>query len=228
MFRYLEGKTITFDVDGVLAASHIAVVNELNKRFNLNRKPEEINNWHSITDWVLELGFGDNEARAVETDLWFGPETISRSEPVSGDPFLLYLLKEEKADIRIITGRPSRLNGTTRDFVANYFPFIDLDRVIPNPYENIKEASDFKPRRIGEIEPFAHVEDSVAQIKAILKYTRNTKIVVVPNGWNSEADNMESDRIIIARGGEKRPDLWPVYSILHTLSHNVDNANTPL
>lgn len=216
LVEYFKNKIITFDVDGVLAFSQGPVVDEINRRFNLNKSPQDLDNWHAVSDWLNEV-VGKEKAREIENELWFNPEIIGRAFPIPGARNLIQRLNNQGATITVITGRPSRLNEITKDFILGYYKSIREGQIIANPFDDIEEASDFKPRKIAKINPHFHIEDSVSQTRAILSLTESTRVVMIPNGWNKKVD-IKSDRLVIAtRREDGMTSLWPVYDVLRSL-----------
>lgn len=212
MFEKLEGKTITFDIDGVLSNSGLAVVNDFNYIFKTNRIAKEITHWNSIKCWAMDLGKSDEEAKEIEKSLWFRPEVIGKAEPVPGAYSLLRSLWKADVNMKFITSRPSNLNDVTKEFFDKHFSFIDLDNVISNPMDDLGEASKFKIKKIAEISPIYHIEDSPTQINAIIKAAKHTHVIAVPNTYNM--DIVESRRVTVSRRLENTPNLWPVYLLL--------------
>lgn len=199
-----ENKILLLDVDGVLAASDVPVVAEVNKRYGTKLRPENINGWNWVQEQISEKT-GDSRAGESALGIWYEPEVLYRAEPIDGAQAVVRELTERGWKAWVATSRKPNCEESTREWLQLYFP-----GVIAGVCVRIAECErwinswQIKLMAAALLEAREYVEDDVHTVTGV----RNNWPVGLPvprihmpdRGWNRNADDPEVEKLRVLGG----------------------------
>lgn len=164
-------------------------------------KEEEYSNrrlkkFAELEDWLTrDLGIYYEDASKLSWFLWTQPDVLRDAKPYK--PVQAYSRNASESGVEeyIVSARNNSLSKITVDAIALYYPWIDPSHIKLTDRGDITHDSEFKLRMLKEIRPDVHMDDSVSNIRLLLKYGP-------PNLWivwfarESEIGEIEDDRVI--------------------------------
>jgi uncharacterized HAD superfamily protein len=173
----------SFDVDGVLADTADGAVKLFNKKFNQNKKVNDLTDFYIIGTWLKEI-FGDEKKANVEAiKIWNDDDVQLNSKPVEGSMEVVNSLIAKGNEIHFITSRPSFTKENTLKWFRNWFPEVKPDDIHMNPDPDVSGRT-FKINKIREVNSKIHFEDSIEHISDIAKEIPDLHIILIRQPWN--------------------------------------------
>lgn len=205
-----------FDIDGVLANSHIPGVLKLNQLLETNYRPEQLATYDQIRVWAIENGKTPDEAYAINRTIWDDPKVLSESSVIDGATELLSYLDGRGLKPPIITTRIGPLKKTTIDWVKLKFPFVDEEKIFVGPHTDIRDGLAFKIDTVRKQGLSWFIEDHPGTAEAILTETP-ASILMVRHRFNMshEFPDEFQGRVFWVQGGSVGvPTLRPILEVL--------------
>lgn len=203
---------ITSDVDGVVTCPAVVVLKYINRRFGTDYKIGDIGDWNSTLYWAKDQGMSDAEALAIHRFFWYeSPDLVHRHAPaVPGAVSLIRkLTKSPRIELTFPSARPSlEFEATTYSWFGEFMPFVKPEQI------SLGE----KIKKIKEIKPLFHLEDSVDDAIKIVENTE-IRVILVPYAYNY--GKLKHERIFEYDPEEVNlnfmPTLWPIYRLFKEL-----------
>ncbi|MGB6882018.1 MAG: hypothetical protein WBD86_01835 [Microgenomates group bacterium] len=204
---------LSFDGDGILINSGIAVIQAFNNLFGTDHRLEDAHGWFVIAEWAMMAGASESEALELNVRLWTDPAILIKSPPMPGAVEFTKKLYEQGADICVATSRIPKLRETTLNWFKKWMPWIKQEKI------NIRTNNDvngeiFKANVINQLGVRIHFEDDLEHARNILDRT-NARVVFMP--YTKEVFNIASNRVFqISILDDQIPDLWDAYRQLRS------------
>lgn len=206
--KFAGNRRVWYDSDAICGDSLTPVLAEVNKDFSVNIRREQITGFDSISRNLQtlrpDLNYSFEEFRNLEWQYWVNPDVLSRSQPVPGVSFLMFMFNCAGYEQNIVTSRAPELLDCTMALLPRY-PFInslyirrDGQRTIPGEV--------FKAQIVDEGLLF---EDFLPNVKKVLAYSRNAKIVW--HSWPNDRGVFKDHRVVEVEMIDTIQNLWPVW-----------------
>jgi hypothetical protein len=196
--RRYDIDTLTIDYDETGFNSQDAVKRVAGRMIDRETEYSEnrLMRFAALEDWFArDLGIYYEEASKLSWFLWTQPEVLKNAKPY--EPVQEYSKNASKAGVEehIVSARNYGLSQVTYDSIAMHYPWIDPSHVKLTDRNDITHDPEFKLRTLNEILPDVHMDDSVSDIRLILKNGP-------PNMWilwfarELEVGEISHDRVI--------------------------------
>ena len=206
--EYIEHllESVSIDHDGVVADSRQAVTDEFNDRYGTKHDVTEVSYWNVVVDWCLKLGMDEREAKAINYELWYTPDTLFKAKPISGAIEFLHELYMRDKNFVINSSRIPELHESTVAWYVIHAPFVDPDRIRTHDTK-MKDGLASKIYRVQNDKRRIHIEDVPEQALMIYKHTSAHVILLS----NARLGNIKSARFTQIRGEDgQMPDFWAI------------------
>ena len=179
----LTYRKITVDIDGVVAVVPIdKVVALVNQLYGTDYRADQLNSFGWL-EKTLARDFGLSEEEAFGA-VWNNEDIYRQARVALGARKALEDLTRLGAQMDFVTGRASFLRDCTFAWFVNNLPFVKQNRIWIRENENLSR-SEFKIKKILELQPQVHLEDSFEITQQLNQYGIQT--VLFRQLWNQEA-----------------------------------------
>ena len=138
----------------------------------------------------------------------------SKAKPVGGAIELSRLLMKSEIEVHYVTSRPSYTKNITLGWFAEWLPWVNPGNIHTGNDANPLQ-SDFKAKRIQELNIDIHFEDSIRHAEKISQVSPKTTVVLVRQPWNMRVSQKDvSESIIVAKKSRNIPKLVTAYRSL--------------
>lgn len=185
------------DIDGVLADSEVPVVEEVNRIYKTNLKPEDIDCWFWMSKSITSITGSIEEGKKADC-VWFRPEILAKSPPIEGAVEGVKQLIDQGWEVWAATSRPANTREKTLEWIDEYFPLIGRDRVYmryPDTEELISSA-EVKLLAVGMLRASLYVDDDPSSVGFVVENISRRLMVAIPDrGWNKTNPKMDKYRV---------------------------------
>lgn len=205
------------DLDGTRIETSEKALEKFNEEYKTHYTKKDVRKPGALFDWAKELGITDSERKMVE--LWNSDYVMRNSGPVDGIIGLscfLYSHGEYRIRIPSVTSRPSCTKSATLGWHQKWMPWMDIRTNLFMQKNGDDINPQFKFDTLAKYDPSYYFEDQGRDAEGIVKVTKNTVVILVPQPWNED--------YIVPDGLRKRiikavsvPNLTKSASVFNTL-----------
>ena len=176
---YEASETIGFDADGVLFDLDGRVIWRVNSTHGTSYTVDEITEWHSVRNWLVDLGYPPKEAEVSQfRDYWENRELILSTPLIKGAWEMILACERDGKNAIVATSRQFFLEETTRLQLRRRLGLIRPENI------HIRKAGDddrkgFKGRVVRDRRIGLFFENDPLHIEGILEQT-DIPVVWVP------------------------------------------------
>jgi hypothetical protein len=204
-----------FDLDQVLSASEIPVVNKFNRVFMKNSGKvydPDIAQWnYNIKQWLMEsfdskkYHFDEAWAGYIEKRFWQDPMLINQAPAKPGAVELSSALLNQKKEQFVVTSRLVSFNQElqplmhteTHKWMSKWFPWIPKENIF---VDTVKGGSDYKLRMVDELHSKygmnVFFEDYLSNALNIVRNIDDINVVLVSKEYFRNLDHETHPRIL--------------------------------
>lgn len=207
-----KGGSISFDIDGVIQATYLSAI------LLASHELQVPISYSMLTSYWELANIAQKKPRMIKDPFEFARITFNQSKnflespPLPGAISFLKILRQSGINPFFISSRPAQFLEETLHWFGENLPWIN-PQVIHLKHNPDEDASEFKSRKIRELNVKLHFEDSLEEAERIA--AQGINVILVPHPWNSSF-NRQRGRIgkILRPTTEGYNGMWPVLDLL--------------
>ncbi len=218
---------LSWDIDQVLAASEIPVLDFCSSDLGVNYVGRKINGYNTVSNWLIEDGIikKRKDARKYEKDLWENLELIAAAPPNEVLRKFSYAASLRGIQQFVTTSRIPELGHVTDHWVEGHFSWIPKDHINQRVNRDLK-GEIYKAIKVAEIyrrnPEVVHFDDSMNSIYKISQIVPEIGLIGFPYSGDDVSSLQAKTRIFLAR------DLFEQFLYYNPqdippVSHNLDS-----
>ncbi len=218
---FLNGRTVSFDLDGVTQATYLNVLSLVSHEFKKPYNHEHLTTYWELVNIARANGIPEDQCLDYMKSTWNQYDVYRNSPEIAGISTLLKILKDIQVPVVFISSRPMEFLEVTKEWFADKFAWIDPENIhIKRP--DIVTGEAYKPAMVEAYNVGLHIEDAPDEANAVASQT-TAKVLLVPQQWNRLA-TIESPNVKILEQG-KASGVWSVIRFLASSDANAFLTN---